>query len=954
MLKVFKRAALIFVVGTACYAWVGFLLLPSLALKIGKEQLSNYANVPAYIHRIEFNPFSLKLDVWGVSLGEMDMPQASIQHLQANLELDSLWIGAAHLDAVSVQGVNLSVLFDKKGNLNLTQLFTLPESETSKTETNNDIFPVVINRFEIIDSRVRYADQQQKETVDVTFNKINLNLSQIDTRPDSDAPLSLSLVASDGTELEWQGSVTVNPLRSKGIINVNKVPLKSWWPYVAQAVELKLKKGKVGVTAQYEFSLHQALELKLKKAALTISPLALTDKNNLPLANFKQLAVSDASFNLTEQTVNIGKVAIDSLEAWADLDKNQQINWQKILPPAKAAKPKATTSDKTTPEKPWAVAIQSIALTNSGLHWKDASQSIPVSLNTSKMDIKLSNFDLAGTKPFELNVKSQIEEFGQLAAKGKIQLTPLTVDLNISTNNLDLTEAQAWITPVARVELRSATLDSNLALKLAMGKQLSASVSGDVTLNNLHTKDAINKRDLLKWDSVAVNNIDFVLDKHLKLGLITLNKPYVRFIINENLTTNVGELIIADKTASPAATSKPMPISIQGIQINNGSANFADFSLSQNFSTALQQLNGKIGSINNQQNTATSVNITGKVDAYAPVTIAGSLTPFDPLRKLAIETSFKNVELTTLTPYSGKFAGYRIRKGRLTLDLNYQIERGQLQAQNKVLLEQLQLGEKVESPDAVNLPIKLAVALLKDSKGQIDIDLPLRGNLEDPQFRVGPIIWQTVRNLLTRAVQAPFKFVSKIAGGGNQDLSQVAFTAGSVELNDEAKKALLTLSKGLQERPLLKLEIEGTSSPVLDAPILAQYRLQSTLRETYIQGLKERGKRLPDENKVIDFSTGERLDLLEILIQNNKLTFNPEWKQLSRSERVEAMEQALTTHWEKQPRYLRLLAQQRAAVIKQFLTEEGKIDSERLYLLDVSDTKQDEQQKVATVLHLGG
>src|SRR5690606_10384135 len=153
---------------------------------------------------------------------------------------------------------------------------------------------------------------------------------------------------------------------------------------------------------------------------------------------------------------------------------------------------------------------------------------------------------------------------------------------------------------------------------------------------------------------------------------------------------------------------------------------------------------------------AASVDITGKVDRYAPVSIEGRLTPFDPLNSLDIATSFRQVELTTLTPYSGKFAGYRIRRGRLNLDLHYRLNAGKLDATNHVLLENLQLGEQVDSPDAVDLPVRLAVALLKDTRGNIDIALPIQGDLNDPQFSVMPIVWQTLRNLILRAVQAPF------------------------------------------------------------------------------------------------------------------------------------------------------------------------------------------------------
>src|SRR5690606_17478870 len=277
-----------------------------------------------------------------------------------------------------------------------------------------------------------------------------------------------------------------------------------------------------------------------------------------------------------------------------------------------------------------------------------------------------------------------------------------------------------------------------------------------------------------------------------------------------------------------------------GISIADGSANFADFSLTPNFATGIEQLNGSIGTLDNQRAQAARVDLQGKVDRYAPVTIRGELTPFDPLNSLDIATSFKNVELTTLTPYSGKFAGYRIRKGRLNLDLHYRINQGQLQADNRGLLEDLQLGERVDSPDAVDLPVRLALALLKDTRGNIDIELPLAGDLNNPEFSVMPIIWQTLRNLVMRATQAPFKFIAGLAGGGDADLSQLGFSAGSSGVGATATRRLPTLAQALGERPRLAREVEGVSAADRDWPPRAGARLGRDLRQL---GPSERRRR---------------------------------------------------------------------------------------------------------------
>lgn len=305
------------------------------------------------------------------------------------------------------------------------------------------------------------------------------------------------------------------------------------------------------------------------------------------------------------------------------------------------------------------------------------------------------------------------------------------------------------------------------------------------------------------------------------------------------------------------------------------------------------------------------MSIDGKVDRYAPVTIKGELTPFDPLDSLDIATSFKRVELTTLTPYSGKFAGYRIRKGRLNLDLHYQIEKGQLKADNHLVLENLQLGERVDSPDAVDLPIRLAVALLKDTEGKIDIQLPVAGNLNDPQFSVAPIVWQTLRNLVLRAAQAPFKFVAGlVTGGGEHDLSNVPFDAGSAELSADAQKGLDTLAQALQERPALRLEIEGMSATAVDGPLLAAARLEREYQSTYYKIAQRRGDKVPADASLMEVPDSEKPPMLEGIYRARLKQQPPaEWAQLGNDERTAKMRDAVVGSWAQSELLLRQLAQ---------------------------------------------
>ena len=596
------------------------------------------------------------------------------------------------------------------------------------------------------------------------------------------------------------------------------------------------------------------------------------------------------------------------------------------------------------------------------MHLADKQPSTPVALDIGPLNLDLKNFDSLNRSPFNLRLDTGVGKQGQLTAIGDVNLNPVSAALKVTTKDIDLRVAQAYIDPFMRLELRSGMLGSDLAVNLKSTEPLAFTVEGRAQVDQLHTLDTLKNRDFLKWQRLVLEDVKYRHGDSLSISKVNLTQPYVRFMINDDRTTNVDDLLIpqpassgAKGAAGPAAKQdKPLGIYVGGIAINDGSANFADFSLTPNFATAIQQLNGQIGTIDSRDAKPARVDISGKVDRYAPVTIKGSVNPFDPMASLDIATSFKRVELTTLTPYSGKFAGYRIRKGRLNLDLHYLITKGQLKAENKVVIEQLQLGEKVDSPDAVNLPLKLAIALLKDSDGTISIELPVTGDLNNPQFSVMPIVWQTLRNLVVRAATAPFKFIGGlVSGGGAEDLGTVSFAPGSSELSPEAQKALDTLAQALKKRPGLRLEIEGTAAQSSDGPHIAQDRLEREYQYTYYKILQRKGEKVPAQASQLKVPDDEKGPLLEGIYRARLKQQPPaEWADLSRDERAAKMSAALVDFWSKSEVLLRQLGQDRASTIKDYLVDHGQLADDRVYFIDATLGQAESDGRVITPLHL--
>ena len=285
-----------------------------------------------------------------------------------------------------------------------------------------------------------------------------------------------------------------------------------------------------------------------------------------------------------------------------------------------------------------------------------------------------------------------------------------------------------------------------------------------------------------------------------------------------------GTAVASSKSSAPA-----MPMSIDTIRVIDGSVNYADFWIKPNFAVGIQTLNGTIEGLSSDPKSRAKVKLEGKVDRYAPVNIDGELNVLAASIYTDINMSFKGLELTTVTPYSGRFAGYKIDKGKLSVDLTYKIDQRKLNAEQHIVIDQLQLGEQVDSPDAVHLPLKLAVALLKDRNGVIDLPLPITGSLDDPQFKVGPIIWHAVLNLFEKAVTAPFAAIGHLFGGHGEELKYIDFAAGSADLDADSKEKLTSLAKALEEHNQLQLDVPIVYSQDLDGPVLAQKVLTQRL-----------------------------------------------------------------------------------------------------------------------------
>jgi hypothetical protein len=473
-------------------------------------------------------------------------------------------------------------------------------------------------------------------------------------------------------------------------------------------------------------------------------------------------------------------------------------------------------------------------------------------------------------------------------------------------------------------------------------------------VTRLALEDPMQNNPFLKWDSLELKQMDLQVEPtSVNLQAIELVDPAVVVSIDADGGMNLKRLFSPPasqveedkqkeeeekKGVGESDTIPPAPVKIGSVTITNLLARFADLSITPNVVTQIEGLTGTIKGLSSDQLAKADVALEGTVDQYAPFKIAGQINPLSEEAYTDLTFSFKNLDLPTVSPYSGKYAGYPITKGKLSLDLMYKISEKTLVGENKVLIDQITMGEKVESPDATSLPIPLALALLKDRKGHIDIDLPVRGNLDDPDFSYGGVIWNALVNLLTKVVTSPFAVLGGLLGVSGEDLQYIAFPAGNVQLPSGEQQKLSALGKALDDRPALRLEITGTADPQVDRQALAAGQLRKQLQKrTFVQGSSAVTKEVSVEK--IELNPEEEVQLLSELYAE-KFGVQPITSSSSSEEKTsglptpEQMQAKLLETIQVKDEQLRSLAQQRAQGIREYLIQEVHVPGDRVFLVE--------------------
>ncbi|WP_028995503.1 DUF748 domain-containing protein [Azonexus hydrophilus] len=645
------------------------------------------------------------------------------------------------------------------------------------------------------------------------------------------------------------------------------------------------------------------------------------------------LAVKALRVDLAGQRIEIGEVSNAGTRIVLRRNADGEIEW--LTPPRLKA---AAGSAQKPASAPWLARVATLAVDDLGLRFEDRSVQPVAVQQIDGLSLSGEGLGNLANEKGRLSLQATVNKQGKLAVDGDLQAEPFASNLKIDGQAIPLASLQGYSGQFLNVLLQRGQFSAKGDASLRQEKgRLLAGYKGSATLGNLLLVDPENKADFLKWKSLHLGGIDFRLDPmRIDIREIALSDFYSRLILNEAGRLNLAGIV--RQPAAPAAEAEtttvaptekaPLPLSIARVTLNNGMVNFSDRFVRPNYTVDIGKLGGRVTGLSSVDGTLAELELRGSYGRAAPVLISARLNPLAAKSFLDLKAEVKDVDLTGFSPYSGKYAGYLIDKGKLSLNLAYKLENQQLTATNGLFLDQLTLGERVDSPDATSLPVNLAIALLRNNRGEIDINLPISGSLDDPQFSLGGVIVKVIVNLFVKAVTSPFALLGSMFGDG-EELSTLAFAPGQTQIDAAAGKKLEALARALNERSALKLDITGHADPETDREGLKRFAIEQAMQREKLADLRKQGK----DVETTSIEPAEYPAYLARVYKAAKFPKPRNFIGLQKDLPVEEMEKLLLTHLPASDDDLRQLARVRAEQVQAWLLEQGKVAPEQLFLV---------------------
>ncbi len=932
----FRRFRILFsVLAGALGLWLlaGFFLVPLVVRPRLEREASRFLRRPVTVATLRFNPLTLGTTVEGLRIAEPGGGDwVTLRRLYVNYKLAGLLRHAVSLAAVEVEGLTVRTALDAQGRLNFQELLAAGEAKQPEVPPLRP-WSFEVDHFQLSEGRLEFADHSLRPAYQRILGPLTFRVEGLRTALNHRSSFVLEAWTDAREHLLLKGEFSLLPLASRGSVLLENLDLSRLRPYLQEQLTGELRSGSVTLRSDYRFEQGQGRPLlDLTGLGLSLKHLQLAERGNPEVAvDLPSVEVKAGQADLQGPSVELGTLLVD--QGRVRLQRSAAgLNVVRLLAPPHPRTPKPDA-------KPLRLRIRELRLQGLRLGWEDTVPARPVQVEATDLNLRWQDFSLEPTVSSRAALDCKLGA-GSLKVEGVLALFKLTGDLRLQAQGLGLAPFDPYLEGALALRIASGTLGADGRLRLAFEGQPTDGITyqGSGSVQQLEVRDAAQNEPFLRWKQLRLTGLD-LRTAPLALSLQTVDwiDPEGRLVLQPDGRTNVALALRLEEGAKPApvtasvvpATPAAAPdLRIQKVAITGGRLSFIDRSLQPNAALVLSDLEGAYLGLSSRPDAASEVSFRGRAGGLAPITITGHAMPLRHDLDTDVTLKIQGADLTDFTPYTGKYLGYTVQKGKLDVAARLRIDHRTLRVENAVKLDQFYLGEKVESPDATGLPVRFGLALLRDRKGVIAFDLPIEGSLDDPDVKYGKLVWKAIFGLLGRIATSPFTLLGSLFGGDAGDLSSIAFAPGASSLDPMATARLQALGKALEERPSLRLEAEGAVAAE-DGAVLRRAALEALLRQTRARALK-----LAEEGPVPPPERGRWLQAAF------EAAFPPAKGAPATPPPPPAeLEQRLLGTLAPDPAELAQLADRRAKVVLAWLLDSAKADPERVFQVRTGQAK---------------
>ena len=878
-LRIFLTALTLFV---GLYALAGFVIVPWMARPRIVEKIKELTGRETRLDTLKLNPFTLSGTMGGFEVTDLDGEKLlSFDRAFANLQaLPFIFKGEAHFKEVDVAKPFFRFQINEDGSINIADLINqvtaliAERAEVAEGEEPDDPLAVNVGLLRVTEGEISLTDLSRTAPFVSIIAPISFDITGFHTGGASDATYAFSATSESGESFSWEGYVALNPVRSKGSFKIEGFSMPKYEPFYDIFLGTDVTSGTVAVSASYEFLSGDGGVIQLQDASVIMEDMEVVDgSSGTPVASMASVSVTGASMDYLTMKLEVESVELEDGLLHAQRLEDGQISLLALLNSSEFVSgevdPDSPAPEEVTETPAPRFLIKSFSLEGFTVEVEDLAVPAPAAFALDNVFLKANDISSDEGAQLSFTFGADSRSGGRIGADGSIGYQPIGGSVNLDIADLALKPGDPYLGDFADIHLADGriTVSGTTNIDLS-GDKPAGDFTGDVAVLDIQVIGVERGEDLAALGRMDLKGIRTVLEPmSVEIATITPSdwqwcapRRVIRwFTLLRALRMETEEAVEpadqpvegepAEETMeapiepAPTGFALPFPIKIGQINLRNMSAMMTDRSVTPSVSVGLETLSGTISGLSSEELARADVDLVGTLTGGTKMAITGKINPLIEDRYSDVAMTFSNFNLITVSPYSAKYAGYELSKGNLSFDLTYSISQSELDGQNKVTIDQLTLGEKVESEDAVNLPIPLAISLLKDPDGAIKIDLPVSGNLNDPEFGIGKVVWGAIGNIISKLVTSPFRMLGGlIPGGADLDISFIAFEPGVTILDDEDKEKLDVLAKAMAERPSLALDIHPGAGGPAEADLMRKLKLEDNLRVIRWRELKDSGE----------------------------------------------------------------------------------------------------------------